>query len=147
MDTTTEARTEKRRLKREITKAVRLWANRLQLQEWRIRVEFTTFGSEDGYGSCKCLSSYRTALLEFDLDRMPPHEDVDQLVVHEFMHILTMPLHEYAALGLTPVEIERLDHAAERIVHDISVRIVKLVAGKDFPALLFKERAEDAQED
>lgn len=144
MDATPKTESEKRRLKAAIRAAVKLWVGRLGLGQFKIRVYFIPFGDETGYGACRCLSAYRSAVLEFDLDRFPEHEDVEQLVVHELVHMLVMPLHEHAEIGLTPKEVDVLDMQAERVVHDISVALVRLVAGKTYSEVQFPKGSADA---
>lgn len=128
---------EKLALRHLITRRLHYWIKKLQLEEWLIEVEFGQISGDSTYGACAALSAYRKAKLYFDLDKTPGYEDVDQLVVHELMHILTMPLHEHAAIGLETDAEAALDMAAERVVHDLSVRIVRMVAGKRYPKVLF----------
>lgn len=144
---------EKRRLKEEVTRQVKKWSKLLGLNRHQIRISWgPAVGPEDrradtAYASSHSLSEYRSGHLWFHLDRFPPHEDVEQLVVHELVHFLLGPMQdtlqdfvEAVPENMQQIVSNNVERAVERVCTDVATILCSLVAGKAYGKLHFDEK-------
>lgn len=149
---------EKRRLKKEITRLVKKWIKILDLEGFQIRVSWGPAlppddkrMSEDAvgspYASCESLHEYRAARLYFDPSAIPPHEDLEQLVVHELVHVLLGPLQDAVQdfVDVVPGDFKavvepNVERAVERTCTSIATVLVKALAGKAYGTLHFDQK-------
>jgi len=159
MESANQAEHPRNRLKtqREIKRLVKVWAKRLGLDGYQIRVSWgpalppSDPRLEDKestpYASSHSLSEYRSGHLYFDIGKIPPQEDLEQLVVHELVHFMLGPLQdsvqdfvEACPKELQPVVSASVERAVERTCTDVAKTFVLLVAGKPFGKLHFDEK-------
>jgi hypothetical protein len=72
--------------------------NRLQeplgLSGWTIQLEHGPL--EGAKASCEASPEYKQATLSFDTDKLVTGDELDEIIVHEMMHMHTWPTHKLA---------------------------------------------------
>lgn len=79
---------ERREMESRVRALVERWRSRMFLDAWVVEVLFGDPGVDGAYATCETAHRYKRATLRFDLDRIPSHETLEALVVHEMCHAL-----------------------------------------------------------
>jgi hypothetical protein len=81
-------------LNQKINALVKKWRKRMMLDRWTMRVKIGYFNDADDRSKAAnaSLPEYEDAELYFDVARIAPNEDLEELVVHELVHSLVSPL-------------------------------------------------------
>ena len=119
---------DKKTIQKEILKLISEWQSKLILDGWLI---YTTFEKEVPMATCAVADDYYSAYLNFNLKRIEDELDtnleLEELVVHEMMHIVVWDMSELADGFINEKDTHLLrqhQKIEERLVTNISRSVV-----------------------